>query len=750
MSDPLERVHAQTTSAELVPPPARVIETEAPGEPAQSPPATRRLPGARLRRLRCWTLSLLFILSTLASVVLANLIVHRVPTRIDVTGIGLYELSPRTRAVLERLEGDFELILAGPWSDPQQLRLDARIVAQVLDTLAEIAERSPRLNLEILDATRPQARERLATVFQRLAQRERTAIDEYLAQVRSAREALADAIARIDRLQGDLATLAQQAGPEGPIRAQLATWSQQAGVLGADLRRRAEAADAALSRTVLASTVSRADEAARICEAALSRFEQELNALAQGLRNLADSPQTPLPVADALTPLASRLDREREAAARARDALERTPVPDAIRASRALERASVALLIGPPASGLTAIDLDALFPTIPPEQAREGLEADLRGHTESVVTLALSALINPHTPIVVFVHANAQANLFESGAVARLQRELEARRIDTVEWGVVAQRSPPNLAELDPAGTRPVVYVVIPTDAGVAMGDDPALSGPSRARRLAQVVADLMNAGEALLLSLQPSVQRAWGETDELARTIEAFGLRASTDLALLRESRPAGQRVVEGALDVLGIPGSHPIADSLGMLPVHLRWVVPIAPTDDENGATPLLRTDGDGIWGESEWQGLWQTRTQALAWSGVGVPTPTPRLDDLDGPWDVAFAASRASPQGSGTQRLVVVGANGWFFDAERAAQVRIEGVTTAEHPGNGQLFESAILWLSGQDELIAQGPSARAVARIGPIPDRVRLAIAWGLIAGLPLGVLFLGLLWRLLTG
>ncbi len=731
---------------------SQVPGTSDDASPASTPAgrASARPSSARLRRLRCWTLSLLFVISTLASVVLANLIVHRVPTRIDVTGIGLYELSPRTRAVLDHLDGDFELILAGPWNDPQQLGLDARIVAQVQDTLREIARRSPHLNLEILDATRPQARDRLAEIFQRLTRRERPAIDEHLAMVRSARAALAEAIARIDQVQRDLAALAQQAGAEGPIRAQLSTWSQQAGVLGADLRRRADAVDAALSRTLLGSAVPPSDEAAQICEAALSRFEREMSALAQGLRNLAENPQTPLPVADALPPLASRLEREREAAARSRDALERTPVPDAIRASRALERASVALLIGPPGSGLTAIDLGALFPTIPPEQAREGLEADLRGHTESVITLALSALINPNTPIVVFVHANAQANLFESGAVARLRRELEARRIDTVEWGVVAQASAPNLAELDPAGTRPLVYVVIPTDAGVAMGDDPALSGPSRARRLAQVVADLMRSGEALLVSLQPSVQRAWGETDELARTIEAFGLRARTDLALLRESRPAGQRVVEGSLDVLGIPGSHPIADSLGMLPVHLRWAVPIEQAGDEDGAAPLLRASGEGIWGESEWQGLWQTRTQALAWSGVGVPTPTPRLDDLDGPWDVAFAASRASPQGSGTQRLVVVGANGWFFDAQRAAQVRIEGVTTAEHPGNGQLFESAVLWLSGQDELIAQGPSARAVARIGPIPERVRLAIAWGLIAGLPLGVLFLGLLWRLLMG
>ncbi len=709
-----------------------------------------RLPGARLRRLRCWTLSLLLALSTLASVVFATMIAQRLPTRIDVTGIGLYELSPRTRALLEQLDGDFELILAGPWSDPQQMGLDPRIVAQVQDTLTEIARRSPHLNLEILDAMRPQARERLAAVFQRLVQRERDAIDEHLGQVRSARDALDRAVARIQRLRNELAALAEQAGPEGPIRAQLATWAQQAGVLADDLQRRAQAADAALERTILNSSVPRADEAQRICETALSRYGREMSALARGLRNLAEHPRTPLPVADALPPLASRLEHAREDAERERDALARTRTPDAIRASQALERASVALLIGPPGTGLSAIDLDALFPSIPPEQAREGLEADLRGHTESVVMLALSALVDPNTPIVVFLHANAQANLFESGAIERLRRELEARRIDTVEWGVVARRTPPSLAEIDPAGTRPVVYVVIPTNAGVAMGDDPALSGPSRARRLAAAVADLMDAGEAILVSLQPSVQRTWGETDELARTIEAFGLHARTDLALLRASRPAGQRIVEGELDVLAVPGTHPIADSLGMLPVHLRWIVPIEPMRDDAGAEPLLRAQGENIWGESEWLGLWQTRTPVLAWSGVGVPSPNPRLDDLDGPWDVAFAASRANPQGTGTQRLVVVGANGWFFDAQRAAQVRIEGVTTAEHPGNGQLFESAILWLSGHDELIAQGPGARAVARIGPIPERTRLAIAWGLIAGLPLGVLFLGLLWRLLTG
>lgn len=707
-----------------------------------------------LRRARLWTLSVVFTVSVLVSAVLANVIASRLPTRIDVTGLGLFELSPRTRTLLETLPGDFEIVLAGPWSAPERGEFDPRVVRQVIDTIQEIGRQSPRLRVSVLDTARGDGSERFAEVFSRLLERDRAAIDAQDEALRGADAGLVRAIERLGELSRELDRLGQErdgAGEDARMAfAQLANWANQARALAEELGRLRAGAQSAIDTPILSSNVGRLDEAERVLSAALSRVGRELVALAPAMRALAANGQVPGRVRDALGALSAGVDRWREDAAGASDMLDRAERADAIRAARALEQASVALVIGPAEYGLTALSLDALFPTIDEAQRGEGLEADLRGHTESAVALALSSLVRPNVPIVIFMHANASANLFETGAIDRLRRELAGRRVDTVEWGVVGSATPPSLAEIDPAGVRPRVHVVISTDASVSQGDDPALSGPSRAKALAEGVRRVLDDGGSVLLGLNPSPMTAWGGEDELARTIEGFGLRAMSDRTLLVESRSSEGRIVEASTIARAADSGHAIARSLGTLPTMLRWAIPIERVDPDAPGEPLLRVVSGDVWAEREWLGIWQSRGEGLAWRGERVPKPESGIDDLSGSWDVAWAATRPSPVGGGTQRLVVVGSNGWYFDSDRAGTVRVQGVTTQANPGNAQLFESALLWLSGQDELIAQGPSARAVARIGQISPGLRSAIAWGLIVGMPMVVLLLGLIWRLLVG
>ena len=68
----------------------------------------------------------------------------------------------------------------------------------------------------------------------------------------------------------------------------------------------------------------------------------------------------------------------------------------------------------------------------------------------------------------------------------------------------------------------------------------------------------------------------------------------------------------------------------------------------------------------------------------------------------------------------------------------------------PGNAELFEAAVLWLAGQDELIATSAGARSTAMVKPLSPGSLTALRWGLIAGLPLMTLGLGILWRLARG
>ena len=539
--------------------------------------------------------------------------------------------------------------------------------------------------------------------------------------------------------------------PRPRMQGLLVNLAQNVVQLGQDLVQRKDAGEEALDTPAFGGGIGKIDQADRIADAALSRITRELEALVPALESIATNSETPAVVADRLSPLANAIGSWRDEVARAHDALGRVERSDVMRIGQALEQTSVALVIGP--DDLTAIAMDSLFPTISVGEQGEGLVADLRGHTESIVTLALVALARPQSPIVVFVHGNPAANLFESGAINDLRRELSSRRIDSVEWAVVVDRNRPSLGELDPTGTRPVVHVVIATDASVTMGDDPSLSGPSRAKTLAEAVQGVIDDGGSVLLSLMPSLAGIHGGEDELAALVEPFGLKARNTTPILLESQGQDGRVVQAIARVLRTDSTHPIAESLGTLPTTLRWPTPIELLESANEVLvqPLLEINTDSAWAESEFSEVWAQRAGgSVAWKGDGLPEPSRmRQDDVDGPWSVAWAAIRSGPDG-GTQRMVVVGANGWFFDFQRAGTTRVQGVTVAQSPGNAQLFESSLLWLTRQDELIAQGPSARAMARIGEISPAKRKAIAWGLICGMPLGVLLLGLFWRLVRG
>ncbi len=707
------------------------------------------------RRIRLGLLGSVFLLSVLASVVLANVIAARVPTRIDVTSLGIHELSPRTRSILDALDAEHEIVLAGPWSDPAgRAGLEPRVVRQVIDTLNEIGQQSKDLRVTVIDTLTESGNARFADTLERLVERDRSLLDAHERALQDGIEAIDRAATRLGQLQTALAALAEGAsdGSDASNQVQGVLVNLGLGVaqLSGDLSQRRDAAQTALETPAFAGGVGQLDESERIVEAALSRIVRELEALGTTLRSIATDAGTPAMLGDRLPPLASTVDSWRDDVARSKDTISLIKRSDVMRIARALEQASVALVIGP--DGLTAIAMDSLFPAVRASEQGEGLIADLRGHTESVVTLALVALAQPNAPIVVFLHGNPAANLFESGAIENLRRELASRRIDSVEWAVVVDRNRPSLAELDPTGTRPVVYVVIATDASVTMGDDPALSGPSRTRTLANTVGDLIDDGASVLLSLMPSLAGVNGGEDELAQVVKPFGLHAINTTPILFEARGADGRVVQAIATVLRADAPGAIAQSLGTLPTSLRWATPIERMKDadESLVQPILEIDAENAWAESEFQSVWAQRAGgSVAWQGEGLPRPSGMQDDIEGPWQVAWMATRPNADG-GTQRLVVVGANGWFFDSQRAGTTRIQGVTVAQNPGNAQLFESSLLWLSRQDELIAQGPSARSVARIGEISQGKQKAIAWGLIAGMPLGVLLLGLFWRLVRG
>jgi hypothetical protein len=211
-----------------------------------------------------------------------------------------------------------------------------------------------------------------------------------------------------------------------------------------------------------------------------------------------------------------------------------------------------------------------------------------------------------------------------------------------------------------------------------------------------------------------------------------------------------------------------HPIGRAVRGLPLRLEWPIAIqtpdtaertagAPTSAEPGAgstdsnttaTPIYTVDDPNVWAESQWLSYWQVR---MAEHDL-VPNKPARDSQRDlaaaAQTPVVVAAERRAP--SGPQRLVVVGSNTWFMDRIAQERAMVDGRPVLTNPGNSELFEAAVYWLAGQDQMIAQSPTARAVPLIRPLGGGTLLLLRWGAIAGLPGLVLLAGLAWRLARG
>jgi hypothetical protein len=157
--------------------------------------------------------------------------------------------------------------------------------------------------------------------------------------------------------------------------------------------------------------------------------------------------------------------------------------------------------------------------------------------------------------------------------------------------------------------------------------------------------------------------------------------------------------------------------------------------------------------VWGESEWQGYWQTPGDQRHMV-VNPPAPDSARDDTGTPegWTVAAAIERDVPGDttSQRQRVIVVASSGWFLDAITQSGRVIDGRRVESNPGNLELFESAVFWLARSDELIARSATAEAAPLIPALSQQARAMTSWGLVIGLPIIVLLVGATIRLIRG
>lgn len=723
-------------------------------------------PAPHRPRARLILQSVVVMLAVTACCMFAGLIAGKYPRFIDATATRAHRLSPGTLETLSRLTGPTELVVT-----INSAAIDPRAAERTHDVLDAFDRASDKLTVTTIDVASASGVEQLDAVWRRVGDRYAPEIAAQHAAIGSAAASAGELAARLERIGGTLAELERTVADADPnaeaVRRFLGNSSGFCRLGAKDINDGVAAARDALKATIGRSPVPAFDTAAGAIRKPLPTISGQLAEVSKTIDNACSAKDTEVSPAlrDRLKPLGPELLNARDRLARVEQAIEELPRLRLVNVARALERSTTALVIGPPSPGadgrdLAAVDIDALFP---PRTAADNAgtpHLDLRARTEELIGSALASLVNPAPPILVLMHGEDKRFAPEFTLFSQVFQRLHLRGIDIVEWPVWLDKQLPSLAKINPRGDRPVVFATIYT-----IPDKP--QDAARYIALSHAIEQLAGAGKPLLLSVNPSTMPAIGQPDAMFEFLSGkdaggaegaagggVGLKVDSGLAILhRLGTPANPVVsAETLLTPTDTPHS-PIAGAINGLRLRLPWAVPLRPQPNAAATiTPLLTLTNDGAtWAESQWI---EFRSVPLPQRPFIRPQDQPRpdsqRDDAKGPWIIAATIERKVPAQAESQRMVVVGSNGWFLDEIAAAATVVDNRRVPSYPGNAELFEASIYWLARQESAITVSPQAEASPVIPPLSAGTVSAIRWSLIAGLPVLVLFAGALWRLLRG
>lgn len=700
-----------------------------------------------MRRVFFWLWTVIGLSAACLAIAFANVLAERHLPRFDVTATGEHRLSPRATTVLEKLQSPARLIIA------TALR---KVSPEALRDTTDVLERfskSGKVEVSLLDSAAPDGVRAFQSLLRDLTDADKSTLDAQAASVR------ATAITAVDlgkSAQGELSalllSLRDAVGGSGTgSEAARQTLEQRAAasrLAGRDVQTSLAKLEETMELQIGDLHVIGADRGADLLRKQLRAAGEQMGVTAAELRRLAKQP-----LGDAITAraaaLAERFAGERDRFGVAADSLSRVRPPASLRLARALSQNAGAILLPPAGAGSdpVAIPLDELFP----EQdrvVRAGAKADNRRRVEEHVTAALASTLQTARPIAVFTHAEEKLYVSDAPFLEKLRDHLALRAMDMVEWSVLLEAQPTQLSRLDPSAQRPVVYVILPPDSTATARASEGRGGIERSQRLGAALEKLLASGKSVLLSVNPSIQRTYGDTDPIAAAIKPLGIEPASGKPIMTELTSESGRTVETdrAL-VAGEEVTHPILGAIRGLPTYLPWPIGLTLPSESKGAAPLLKLPAsENTWAESRWLLLWQTPRQQRSRLGE-MPKFDAGQDDR-GPWTLAAAIEQ---EALGTrQRIVVVGSSGWFFDTITQAAASVDGRVVAQFPGNMELFDASLLWLTGGDDLIAQSPQADAVPLVGAIDPQRLLMLRLLLILGVPVAVLALGVVHRVVFG
>jgi len=688
-----------------------------------------------------------FALATGTACVFAGSLAHTHRFRIDATALGSHELSPRALRLVRRAEPTTRIVLAADLS-----RVDRVAADLVRDVVDAYGRASDRIETSVIDLSDPSAPERIAGLVASLRAEEPGASESGTRALGEAASAMREAALALESLAPGLRRAASLIGDDAPGAVTNRAFFEQRAALVRVHARDLDAAGDELE-TALAHRDAYPGEAAsgpeQLCGVVASQLEDlssQLDRLIAARGFGAALVTRCRSIRDALSPTIASL-------ARTHAQLGRIEPTRAQRVGEALRQRGALLVVGPPGRGIAAVELSTLMP---PTRVlvESGISPSgvIAPRAQELVASALAQTTVREHPVLVLTHAGSQGYALANPELFRRTGDLLARRsIETIEWSVLEHDEPPTLRDIDPIGTRPVVYLILGADSAAASSQG-APSGTRRAEALGAALTRLLERGESVLVSVSPSIFRSFGSPDPIAEALDPIGVIPDPSITLLGETRgPRGTRADPVTTIVRArAPRSHPLASTLVGIRGVIPWGVPLS-LDERVGVEhwPLLEADGgDALWGERDWIGYWTAPGDARPYL-EDQPKFDPARDERRDRWLLAAAAQRDA---SGrTQRVVVVGSNAWMTDAIVAAPERvIDGRVTRPYPMNRVLLESSIAWLARLDDLVAPGVEARPVATIGALDASTLGLIRWVLLGAIPLGILGAGAATRLVFG
>ena len=679
-----------------------------------------------IRRLKFGLNITAAVLAALGLVVLVNWIASRQYLRLDLTENRSYSLSAQTRTVLNKLKGDYRIVTLLPSDLEVKSEQEALVHRRVRDLVDEYARYTGHVTAEHMDARGDILK------AQRLNAEIAKAFDDELAPVVEAihrgRKAL-DGLGPVNKQI--VAVLMSGLGPEstgvsGPVQELYQAAATRCQQIGKNAELTGQQADDLLGQVL----VNYAGIKQKV-QAVLTDYNAVLGVISDRAGELAHAGET------------DDADKERllhviELCKQAQDILaEPLKQMDAAKPSPRYNQVLYDLT-----SGASVVVLgEEKVKVVPVSEMwrQDARDYQQTGRTqpqyliEEKLTGALLSMTLDQPPMVVFVTSGGGPALGERGQYNNVAQRLESADFRVTQWNPAGQMT--QMGQPTPPAPRPqpqpgqkTIWIVLPTP-GNQM-NNPMMMMANPRQKIADLLKDRLAAGDAAMVLVSVEGGAAYGVANPITDFLNTWGLTPQIDRIILQEVQQDNRRSVPSLQFIVDTwPKDLPITTALNGMQAGFRIACPILIGEAKDTAQyPLIQIKGSRLWTHND-----LSSSQAIQNAKFNEADSAP-----------SFTIGVASERDG--KRLVTIAEPIWASDSITGLGLLGPGtadLTGAAFPGNSELFVNSVYWLAGLEDLIAASPRSQDVPRINPMSDNVLWWHQAALLAGMPGGVLLLGL-------